>query len=176
MDNLVLKGPGSTKMKRTRWAEAKSGTRYEKPKAPERKPKAAPPPEPAAALLPFLKGEAEGDLRLAVLMAVRNVLKTEKAHCRTARAVDREGKSVEVNDERAARWSVIGAIALVSAPYLPGEERRAIIAHMKKFIPQEWQQLPFFKWEEARTTRFTQILHMLNMSIAVRKKELGYEK
>lgn len=158
----------------TKYVVAKSGTRWQKIKDPPR-PKREKIEAPSKALAPLINGEAEGDVMLAVLMATRNLIADPEEHTRKARAVSAGGQVVEPTSPEAKRWSMFGAIECVTSPAFTQKQRREVITHIKKSMPSEARGMALFQWEAEPNTKHSQIIHLLNMSIALRKHELRRE-
>jgi len=156
-----------------RFVVNKAGTRWDmvKVKVPGKRERG---PEPSAAMVPFLKGEASGDFSLAAILALRNILRTENDWTPNHRACTKSGSICEPTSPEAARWNVHGALEML-LPNAPRKTRTDILDIIKRAAPRDSEaRESLYKWcEEAR---HSQVLHLLNMAIALRKADLGYVK
>lgn len=156
---------------RTRgWYANQAGTRYVRDKAPPAKPKEKP-IVPSKALMPLLKGEAEGDLDLAVVMAVRNLIRTPADYVRNMRACSRSGQVTDPTSPDAVRWNIFGALECVTHPNFTPAQKRFIILMIKENLPAEWRTR-LFMWEEDKHTTHAQVVNLLNQTIGARKKAI----
>lgn len=153
------------------WYPNKAGTRYIRDPKPvyEEKPKE---PECSALMEPWLKGEASGDTMLAVLLAVRNLLRVPEAWTNKARAQGISGFPVEPTSPSAVRWNIMGGIEHVTMPYYSREQRRDVLEAIKRLLPAE-NRVSLGIWETEKSRRHTQVVHLLNMAVANRKRELA---
>ena len=131
-------------------------------------------PLASSVLAPLLTGEAAGDFALAVLLATRNMIRTKDVYCCDARAKSKTGRPTEPMSADACQWSILGALDHVTYPTTLPEQKREIIGMIKRCLPRDVVAMPLFKWEEHRHTRHSNVIHLLNMAVAARKKELGY--
>lgn len=132
--------------------------------------------EPSKILLPLMKGEAVGDYKLAVLIAVRNTIRLPAQYCKLHRAMSKSGSATEPAGPEAVRWSIFGAIDYVTFPHAPRSLRTEIIQLIKASASSNSMAKEcLFKWEEDPGTTHSQVLHLLNMTIAGRKVTLGYK-
>src|SRR6185312_16210742 len=152
----------------------KTQTKYVMNKEPQRE--KLPSVDVGKELIPLLKREAKGDYDLAALMAVRNILHDPKRVCFKARALNSQGEPTETTSGTAKRWSVHGAIELVTFSSATSSKRRELLALVSKALPKEWQGQPVFRYLEDAQTTHGKMLHLLNMAISTRKAELGYAK
>lgn len=154
------------------WAVAASGTRYIKNPVPP-KPVREDPDAVSIQLKNWLTAEGnKGDLQLAVVFAVRNLIRRESHWTNKARALNREGSITEPTSSDAKRWNINGALLYVTHTFMNQKQRREIIDMMKTCLPGGCRGMALFQWEE--TARHSQVLHLLNMTIAARKAALGY--
>jgi hypothetical protein len=147
-----------------------AGTRYVRDKA-----KPVPPKEkpytPSKELLPFLKGEAEGDLLLAVVMAVRNLIRAPSTYVKNFRAVNGNGQSTDPTSPEAQRWNIFGALEYITHPNFTPAQKHEVIMLIKQSLPAEWRTR-LFMWEEEKGTTHSQVINLLNQTIGARKKDL----
>ena len=127
---------------------------------------------PSKALAPFLRGEASGDFELAVLLAVRNLLRSPVTYCNNARAQSKSGRPVEPSCSDAVCWNIFGAVEYITAPDVPAAMRRDIIQLIKRCLPKAEAHIPLFKWEE--DNGHNRVLHLLNTAIGRRKQDPDY--
>jgi hypothetical protein len=161
---------------RARYVVNASGTRYVKTgKDPVPRPRIDQ-PLPSKALEPFIKGEAAGDVDLAVLLCIRNTIMKPSRYVHDKRAADRENKPAEPLSEAAVRWSIFGALSLAVDPLFTAKQKRDVLDLIKRVLPAEERGGSLFHWEEARGRKHSHVIHLLNMAIAARKQELGYSK
>jgi len=153
------------------WYTNQAGTRYvrdaAKPKPPKEKPVL-----PSKQLLPFLQGEAAGDLQLAVVMAVRNLIRTSDAYVKNMRACSKTGQPTDPTSPDAVRWNIFGALEYITYPNFSRVQKRVVLDMVKQNLPAEWRTR-LFLWEEDRHTTHSQVVNLLNQTVGMRKKELA---
>jgi hypothetical protein len=120
-------------------------------------------------LQPFM-AEGKGDLTLAILMAVRNILRTPDRWCRAHRALGPGGQQTETTSGHAERWSMFGALDAVTSGGLE-KLKPEIIGKWKRHLPQDERSLTV--WEADDSRRHGEVLRVLNMAIGTRKTEIG---
>jgi len=152
----------------------KTQTKYVMNKEPQRE--KLPSVDVGKELIPLLKREAKGDYDLAALMAVRNILHDPKRVCFKARALNSQGEPTDTTSGTAKRWSLHGAIELVTFASATSAKRRELLAHVAKAMPKEWKGQPLFRYMEDKDMTHGKMLHLLNMAVSIRKTELGYAK
>ena len=163
-DNAVMRS-----VPRGQWYVNDAGTGYKRDSVAIERKDYTP---PSRMLKPLLEGEAAGDLELAIIIAVRNVIRTPDAYCRTARALSKSGRIVDPTCSDAARWNIFGALEYVTSPHITVAKRREIIQMIKRCLPRECAGMALFKWEE--THRHGHVLHLLNTAIGRRKQDPDY--
>ena len=155
---------------RKSWVVNKAGTRYVKvPEAP--KPEKVQDPEAGTQLVKLLKGEAEGDIDLAILLAVRNILKDPRKWNPRYRATGIEGPTDPVS-HTARAWSLFGALECVVTPGFE-KRKRDILRLIKDVVPRDDVESHSLLHWEPRTTH-SKLLWVLNMAVSAKKKSLGY--
>lgn len=151
------------------WYRNQAGTRYIRDK-PKPLPKRDKEPEVAKHLIPIMK-EAKGDVELALLMAVRNLLADPKRWHPRYRAMGAEG-TTEPTSPTARSWSLFGAVHRVTSPGLESF-RRPTLLRIKKAIPKsDADSQSLMHWEPQQ--QHSKIVWVLNIAITACKKELGY--
>jgi hypothetical protein len=151
------------------WYANEAGTRYIRDKT-KKKPAKEKQELPSVALEPLLKGEAEGDLDLAILIAVRNVIRVPDAYTNRHRAENRQSQVTEPVGGTASRWNIFGALEYVTFPGYNAKQRRKIIEQIKKALPAGQPSL--MHWEEI--SKHSAVLALMNRAIYQRKLLLGY--
>lgn len=121
-------------------------------------------------LEPFLV-EGNGDLTLAILMAVRNILRTPERWCRQHRAMGPGGQQTETTSGHAEQWSMFGALDAVTSGGLE-KLKPDIIARWKSHLPKD-ERASLGKWEVEDGRSHNEVLRLLNMAIGTRKAEIG---
>jgi hypothetical protein len=154
------------------WAVNKSGTRYVKQTqvvAPREK---AIDPEAGKQLVSLLTGEAVGDIDLAILLAIRNMLAEPKRWNPHRRATGVEGETDPVS-HTARAWSLFGALECVVTPGFE-KRKREVLGCIRVAVPKDDNNSQSLTHWEPGTTH-SKLLWVLNMAIANRKKTLNYE-
>jgi hypothetical protein len=108
---------------------------------------------------------------LAILMAVRNILRTPASWSRTHRALGPGGQQTETTSGYAERWSMFGALDAVTSGGLE-KLKPAIIERWKSHLPRD-ERASLGKWESEDGRGHREIIRVLNMAIGTRKTELG---
>ena len=163
-DNAVMRS-----VPRGQWYVNAAGTGYKRDMVAVERKDYTP---PSRTLKPLLEGEAAGDLELAIIIAVRNVIRTPEVYCNTARALSKSGRVVDPTCSDAVRWNLFGALEYVTSPHIPVAKRREIIQLIKRCLPKEHEGMALFKWEE--THPHGRVLHLLNTAIGRRKQDADY--
>jgi hypothetical protein len=159
-------------VERKAWVVNKAGTRYVRT-PPEPKPEKVKDPEAGTQLVALLQGEAEGDIDLAIVLAVRNLLKNAKNWNPRCRATGIEGPTDPVS-HTARAWSLFGAIECVVTPGFE-KRKRDVLRLIKAAVPKDDTDSHSLMHWEPRTTH-SKLLWVLNMAVSAKKKSLGYKE
>lgn len=125
-------------------------------------------------LKPFLTGESKGDVVLAILLAVRNLLRTAGSWCRANRALGPGGLEIETTSSHAERWSMFGALDAVTSAGLESL-KVDIIKRWKCHLPTD-EKASLGRWEADDSRKHVEVIRVLNLAIGARKSELAEEK
>lgn len=115
-----------------------------------------------------------GKSHLQILQETRDLLSDERRWTKFARARDRAGRSVEVEDPEAAMWSIEGAVARVCNPF--GITPISMLRLLDKVV-----SIVFHTREEVTANMYNDlmrhelILELLDEAIAIEEVKLGLE-
>lgn len=140
------------------------------------KPKARPmlfEPETMSVLLkPFISGEAKGDYSLAVLLAVRNLLKDPQRFSFRHRAISSGNEVTETTSSTARKWNIHGAVDLMMTGYIAPVKKQEVLALISRVLPREWKGEPLFRFVESDGMTHGRVIHLLNMAVAACKADM----
>lgn len=162
----------SNQLRERAWYVSEDGTRYVRDKARKKPPKEKM-PDVSPHLEPFFKGEAEGDFQLAVLLAMRDLIRSPDRYIKTMRACNKSGQATEPEGSDARRWNIFGALMFFTHA-VPRSVRTEIITHsIKPNLPEEFR-VRLSEWEAHEDTTHFQVIRLISHAIETRKRVLKY--